>query len=83
MIRFIIFDVVYVDLYNYISFVYSPFSDGVGLPLHNINSPGVLMNSIGVEVLRPDALPGVTCMGCNIKYFELLHSGRNSTNTVV
>ena len=31
----------------YISSVYSPFSDGVGLPLHNIPSPGV--KSIGAD----------------------------------
>ena len=29
------------------SSVYSPFSDRVGLPLHNIPFPGVLMKSIG------------------------------------
>ena len=42
----------------YISSVYSPFYDGVGLPLHNIPSSEVLIKSIGA-VLRPDALPGV------------------------
>ena len=42
--------------------VYSPFSDRVGLPLHNIPSPGVLMKSIVAEFLRPDALPGVNHM---------------------
>ena len=31
----------------YISSVYSPFSDRVGLPLHNTPFPGVLMKSIG------------------------------------
>ena len=41
------------------SSVCSPFSHGVGLPLHNIPSSGVLMKSIGAEFLRPDALPGV------------------------
>ena len=41
-----------------IALVYSPFSDGVGLPLHNIPSSGVLMKSIEAEFLRPDALPG-------------------------
>ena len=35
-----------------ISSVYSPFSDGVGLPLHNIPSSGVLMKSIGAEFLQ-------------------------------
>ena len=34
----------------YISSVYSPFSDGVGLPLYNIPFPGVLMMSIGAEL---------------------------------
>ena len=46
----------------YISSVYSPFSDRVGLPLHNNPSSGVLMKSIGVEFVRPDALPGVNHM---------------------
>ena len=40
----------------YTSSGYSPFSDRVGLPLHNIPSSGVLMKSIGVEFLRPDGL---------------------------
>ena len=31
----------------YILSVYSPFSDRVGLPLHNTPFPGVLMKSIG------------------------------------
>ena len=31
----------------YISSVYSPFSDGVGLPLHNIPSSGGVMKGIG------------------------------------
>ena len=44
------------------SLVYSPFSDKVGFPLHNIPSSGVLMKSIGTVVLRPDALPGVNQM---------------------
>ena len=53
----------YVDeIVFYISSVYSPFSDGFGLPLHNIPSSGVLMKSIGAELLRPDALPGVNLM---------------------
>ena len=34
----------------YISSVYSPFSDRVGLRLHNIPSSGVLMKSIGAEL---------------------------------
>ena len=42
--------------------VYSPFYDGVGLPLHNISSSRVLMKSIGAEFLRPDALPDVNHM---------------------
>ena len=33
----------------YISSVYSPFSDRVGLPLHNIPYSGVLMKSIGAD----------------------------------
>ena len=33
----------------YISLLYSPFSDRVGLPLHNIPSSGVLMKSIGAD----------------------------------
>ena len=35
--------------YIYIYQVFSPFSDGVGLALHNISSPGVLVKSIGAE----------------------------------
>ena len=50
------------QIYIYISSVYSPFSDRVGLPLHNIPSSGVLFKSIGAEFLRPDALPGVYYM---------------------
>ena len=46
----------------YISSVYSPFSDGVGLPLHNSPSSRVLMKSIRTEFLRPDAIPGVNHM---------------------
>ena len=48
----------FVDLYwivthflSYISSVYSPFSDGVGLSLYNIPSSGVLVKSIGAIVL--------------------------------
>ena len=40
------------------SSVYSPFSYWV----HNIPSPGVLMERIGAEFLRPDALPGINHM---------------------
>ena len=35
----------------YISLVYSPFSDVVGIPLHKIAAPGVLMKSIRAEFL--------------------------------
>ena len=43
-----------------ISPAYSPFSDRVGLPLHNISSSGVLiMKSIGAA--------STICVGCNIK----------------
>ena len=48
--------------YIYITSVYSPFSNRVGLPLHNIPSPGGLMMSVGAEFLRPDAFPGVSHM---------------------
>ena len=34
-------------IFDYILAVYSPFSDRVGLPLHNTPFPGVLMKSIG------------------------------------
>ena len=46
----------------FISSVYSPFSDGMGLSRHNILSPGLLMKSIGAEFLRSDALPGIYYM---------------------
>ena len=36
----------------YISSAYSPFSDRVGLPLHCIPSPGVVMKSIGINHMR-------------------------------
>ena len=49
-------------IYIYISSVCSPFSDGIGLPLHIIPSPGVLMKSIGAQILCPNALPGVNHM---------------------
>ena len=42
--------------------VYSTFSDRVGPPPHNIPSSGVLMKSIGTELLRTDALPDVNHM---------------------
>ena len=44
---------------TYISSVYSPVSDRVGLPLHNIPSPEVLTNITGAEFLLQDVLPGV------------------------
>ena len=58
---------IYLVHYIYISSVYSPFSDRVRLPLHNVPSPGVLMKNIGAGILRPDALPGesTTWVGCN------------------
>ena len=62
----------YIYIHSYISSVYSPFSDSVGLPLHNILSSGVLMKSIGAEFLRPDALPGVNQMG-GMKYQIVLN----------
>ena len=46
----------------YILSVYSPFSDRVGLPLHNTPFPGVLMKSIGAVCFRPDAIPDVNHM---------------------
>ena len=49
-------------MYTYISSVYSPFSDRVGLLLHNIPSSRVLMNNIGEELIQPDALLGVNHM---------------------
>ena len=39
----------YIYIYIYILSVYSPFSDRVGLPLHNTPFPGVLMKSIGTR----------------------------------
>ena len=38
-------------LFIYISSVYSPFYDKVGLPLHNIPSSGVLVKSIGANFM--------------------------------
>ena len=49
-------------LHLYIIGLYSPFSDRVGLPLHNNPFPGVLMKSIGAAFLRPDSLPDVKHM---------------------
>ena len=54
------------------SSVYSPFSDRVGLSLHNIPSSGVLMKSIAAEFLRSDALPGVNHM-CGMQYQIVLN----------
>ena len=52
----------------YIISVYSPFSDRVGLPLHNTPFPGVLMKSIGTAFFdRMPFLTSTTCVGCNIK----------------
>ena len=52
----------------YISSVYSPFSDMVGLPSHNTPFPGVLMKSIGAASFdRMPFLTSTTCVGCNIK----------------
>ena len=46
----------------FIASIYSPFSDGVGLPLHNLLSSRMLMTSIGAEFLRSGAFPGVEHM---------------------
>ena len=56
----------------YILSVYSPFSDRVGLCLHNNPSSGELMKSIGAEFLRPDALPGVNHMRSNSSKYCIL-----------
>ena len=53
---------IHVQIYIYISLVYSMFSDRVGLPPHIIPSSGVSMKSIGTEFLGLDALPGVNHM---------------------
>ena len=53
----------------YILSVYSPFSDRVALPPHNIPFPGALMKSIGAAFF--DRMPFLTetpCVGCNICY---------------
>ena len=55
-------------IYIYIVSVYSPFSNRVGLPLHNTLFPGVLMKSIGATFFdRMSFLTSTTCVGCNIK----------------
>ena len=49
--------------------VYSPFSNRVGLPLHNTPFPGVLMKSIGAAFFdRMPFLTPTTCVGCNMCY---------------
>ena len=64
-----------------VSSVYSPFSERVGLPPHNVPSSGVLMKSIGAEFfLRPDALPGVNHM-CGMQYQIVLNKTLWCTNT--
>ena len=58
-------------MYNYVIIlsVYSPFSDKVGLPLHNTPFPGVLMMSIGAAFFdRMPFLMSTTCVGCNMCY---------------
>ena len=45
--------------------VYSPFSDRIGLPLHNTPFPGV-NEEYWSSVFRPDALPDVNHM-CEIQ----------------
>ena len=65
---------IYIYIYVFISSVYSPFSDRVGLRLHNI--------SIGAEFLRPDALPGVNHMRWIQSQIVLnITSGQNSSCT--
>ena len=51
---------------SHTSSVYSPFADRVGLPPHNTPFPRVLMKSIGAGFLRPDSLPDVRGMQCQI-----------------
>ena len=56
-------------LFEHILSVYSPFSDRVGLPLHNTAIPGVLMKSIRAAFF--DWMPyltSTTCVGCNMCY---------------
>ena len=56
------------NCYIYILLVYRPFSDRVGLPLHNTPFPGVLMKSIGAAFFdRMPILMSTKCVGCNIK----------------
>ena len=45
------------DVAPHISSGYSPFSDWVGLPLHNTPSPELLMKSNGAVFLQPTILP--------------------------
>ena len=53
--------------YIYILSVCSPFSDRVGLPLHNTPFPGVLMKSIGAAFFdRMPFLTSTTSVGCNM-----------------
>ena len=57
------------QLYIYILSFYIPFSDRVGLPLHNTPFPGVLMKSIGAAFFdRMPFLTSTTCVGCNMCY---------------
>ena len=49
-------------MYLYILSVYSPFSDRVGLPLHNTPFPEVLMKSIGAAFF--DRMPFLTSITC-------------------
>ena len=46
----------------WLTMVYSPFSERVGLHPQNAPFPEVLMKSIGAELLRSDDLPGVNHM---------------------
>ena len=48
--------------YGYILSVYSPFSERVGLPLHNIPFPGVLVKNIGAAFF--DWMPFLTSTTC-------------------
>ena len=43
-------------------YYYSPFSDRVGLPLHNTRFPGMLMKSIRAALKKTDALSDVNNM---------------------
>ena len=52
------------------SSVYSPFSDRIGHPLHNMATSGVLMNSMEQSFYdRMPFLASATCVGCSIKQF--------------